>query len=593
MARTLPSAWSTEAGNDFGKPLLLIDLGLFVTRYLTSGDDGLSFNGQTYQDWLEEVQGGFGPELDWRGGLAAESPVVLKLIQAQSMLDGTAVNNTLERFYDAWAHNKYSGNQAESTFPNEGTAADSIARLVWDDGTPTVAESIKVFTGQIHDVRYADYGPLVVALGSQRDGYLSRLFVNRLGEEKSGDENYDTGREISPHGEGKAVPITYGTHTHAYGLFVHDDPTEDETVSSGLLVCYCDIRFKCDASSPQLLLYTYDAATDTYLEVQRNSKIGSSPGGSQTQWAYVTGTIPEGLGAGSGIYVQSKDTNDANEEPILSSAGNLIVERVLPLRKIHKYTNSTHPWGAGTNAVDGDDTTATNITSPASTRWMDLLVEEVSFPGTLFKIFLRCKVGNVFNTSSAIAHMAFKSGPGTWNALYRLTANAQNAANWSDPADQPLNEWNNWTGADDVYAIGTGRREGGSQGIPSDSPSALSDARVRIESTPSNATESFAIYVRAWWLLNHDRRDEATTLAKQARQHSPAAIADGLTRIVDAPKPLSAVPTLFSLNGFGLRVYGRRKRQPNGLYTTTRYVTAAFVPLVPIVGIALQPKTSP
>ncbi len=92
----------------------------------------------------------------------------------------------------------------------------------------------------------------------------------------------------------------------------------------------------------------------------------------------------------------------------------------------------------------------------------------------------------------------------------------------------------------------------------------------------------FTRVIRAWWLVNHDRREEAAKLAQSVLQGAPAAIVESAQQIVDHARPLASPPSLFGINGFGLRVYGERDRRDNGTYVTTRYITAVFIPLLPL-----------
>ena len=92
----------------------------------------------------------------------------------------------------------------------------------------------------------------------------------------------------------------------------------------------------------------------------------------------------------------------------------------------------------------------------------------------------------------------------------------------------------------------------------------------------------FAAVVRAWWLVNQERTDEARTYAAQVAEGAPGPLAASLRKITDAPRPIDAPPALFGLNGFGVRVYGQRDVRDDGTYVTTRYITALFVPLLPL-----------
>ena len=49
-----------------------------------------------------------------------------------------------------------------------------------------------------------------------------------------------------------------------------------------------------------------------------------------------------------------------------------------------------------------------------------------------------------------------------------------------------------------------------------------------------------------------------------------------------APQALTKAPSLGTVNGIGLSVYGRRDPADDGTYTLTRYFTFLFVPLLPL-----------
>ncbi len=94
--------------------------------------------------------------------------------------------------------------------------------------------------------------------------------------------------------------------------------------------------------------------------------------------------------------------------------------------------------------------------------------------------------------------------------------------------------------------------------------------------------ERFVLVTRAWWLIHQQRRDEAIAVARAASEDAPSAIANSVRQIVEAPRPISSAPALWGINGFGVRVYGERDPRPDGTYVTTRYVTALFVPVLPL-----------
>jgi len=95
------------------------------------------------------------------------------------------------------------------------------------------------------------------------------------------------------------------------------------------------------------------------------------------------------------------------------------------------------------------------------------------------------------------------------------------------------------------------------------------------------APTAFAKVVRASWLLAHDRRDEARELAATLTSEA-APIAELAKRIQQAPEPISSAPGAGTLNGFGVRFYGRSNVDEDGRYTMFRFVTALYIPVLPL-----------
>jgi hypothetical protein len=92
----------------------------------------------------------------------------------------------------------------------------------------------------------------------------------------------------------------------------------------------------------------------------------------------------------------------------------------------------------------------------------------------------------------------------------------------------------------------------------------------------------FVRVIRAWWLKRHERDEEAVAVARQAAEDAPEVVAASMRHILEAPRKITAPPHLFSINGFGLRLYGAREHRDDGSYVTTRYATALFLPLLPV-----------
>jgi hypothetical protein len=99
--------------------------------------------------------------------------------------------------------------------------------------------------------------------------------------------------------------------------------------------------------------------------------------------------------------------------------------------------------------------------------------------------------------------------------------------------------------------------------------------------------EAFTQAIRASWLFQHDRHDEARKLAASLRG-APTAIAEFARHIERAPTPINDAPNLFSLNGFGLRFFGGYDEEPDGSKNRVRFVTALFVPVIPVDAYRLR-----
>lgn len=109
-------------------------------------------------------------------------------------------------------------------------------------------------------------------------------------------------------------------------------------------------------------------------------------------------------------------------------------------------------------------------------------------------------------------------------------------------------------------------------------PGDLRDLLVAGLADPTRFTPT----IRAWWLVGQERLDEARAVAAIAADGAPAPVASSLRKIIEAARPIQSPPALFGINGFGLRLYGGRDHRDDGTYVITRYVTALFVPLVPL-----------
>jgi tetratricopeptide (TPR) repeat protein len=98
----------------------------------------------------------------------------------------------------------------------------------------------------------------------------------------------------------------------------------------------------------------------------------------------------------------------------------------------------------------------------------------------------------------------------------------------------------------------------------------------------------FTATMRAWWLLARGREKEADRVAKAARRGAPVVFRRAADEVLDAARPIKGSPSLFTLNGFGTRVYGHHDVRDDGTYLTLRYACALFVPIVPLDAFRVQ-----
>ena len=94
--------------------------------------------------------------------------------------------------------------------------------------------------------------------------------------------------------------------------------------------------------------------------------------------------------------------------------------------------------------------------------------------------------------------------------------------------------------------------------------------------------DDYARLVHAWWLFRHGERDAALAIAKRLSARSSPEIAASAKVLLEAPAPISGPPSLFTLNGFGLTIYGDRDAHPDGSHVKTRFLAALFVPILPL-----------
>ncbi len=125
----------------------------------------------------------------------------------------------------------------------------------------------------------------------------------------------------------------------------------------------------------------------------------------------------------------------------------------------------------------------------------------------------------------------------------------------------------------------------------------LSWVRLEAEGSPTAASikaaqqahGDFLRITRAWWLLRHDQRQASINLAKRLSERAPASLAEEAQSIINSPQPMSGAPFLGTLNGCGLSIYGNRDPLPDGSYTSTRFLTGVYIPLLPIDAFRVAP----
>jgi hypothetical protein len=95
--------------------------------------------------------------------------------------------------------------------------------------------------------------------------------------------------------------------------------------------------------------------------------------------------------------------------------------------------------------------------------------------------------------------------------------------------------------------------------------------------------DAYALLVRARWRLRRgDIAGGDALLRPLARGKTEPALKAAARRLLDGPRPISAAPPLFRLNGFGVGLYGERDQQADGSYVATYCVSALWIPVFPL-----------
>ena len=95
--------------------------------------------------------------------------------------------------------------------------------------------------------------------------------------------------------------------------------------------------------------------------------------------------------------------------------------------------------------------------------------------------------------------------------------------------------------------------------------------------------EVFCRFQYAAWLLGKGHFEKADPLLKRVvkdtRQPALKTAARGAQR---GPRPLNGAPSLFTLNGCGTGLYGKRDQAPDGSYVATYFICLLFIPVFPL-----------
>jgi hypothetical protein len=99
----------------------------------------------------------------------------------------------------------------------------------------------------------------------------------------------------------------------------------------------------------------------------------------------------------------------------------------------------------------------------------------------------------------------------------------------------------------------------------------------------SRDAEAYRLLTHARWLLAQGRRSPGLAAADAAaRRTTEPLLRTEAQKLVDPPEPLRSAPSLITFNGFGTRLYGRDDVRADGFYTSTVYLCALFIPLLPL-----------
>lgn len=100
----------------------------------------------------------------------------------------------------------------------------------------------------------------------------------------------------------------------------------------------------------------------------------------------------------------------------------------------------------------------------------------------------------------------------------------------------------------------------------------------------------FARLILSRWHLSEGRFKEADRAAERVRKEAKQRpLANAAKEILNGPRPLTgSPPSMFTVNGFGTRLYGERDMDSEGRYIATLCFCALFIPVFPIAAYRVK-----
>ena len=101
--------------------------------------------------------------------------------------------------------------------------------------------------------------------------------------------------------------------------------------------------------------------------------------------------------------------------------------------------------------------------------------------------------------------------------------------------------------------------------------------------------ELYCRYEHATWMLGKGRFDKADKLLKRVMKESrQPALKDSARRALRGPRPIKKAPSLFTINGCGVGLYGKRDEAPDGSYVATYFICLIFIPVFPLTAYRVR-----